>query len=149
MVKNTIEKILEKMGIPHSGVEEKTADAFEKVPLFVIKTEDSGLLIGKNGETYRALQYLIKRIVLSKEPEHPSFFIDVNNYFERNVEQIKTKAAMMAGRARSFKTNIELEPMSSYERLVVHNHLAAEPNIRTESEGFGRNRRVVIKYTEE
>ena len=53
---------------------------------------------------------------------------------------------MMAERARSFQYDVELSPMSSYERLIIHTTLSDAPNVKTESQGEGRNRRVVIKY---
>jgi spoIIIJ-associated protein len=52
----------------------------------------------------------------------------------------------MAERARSFQYDVELSPMSAYERLIVHTTLQNAPNVKTESLGEGRNRRVVIKY---
>ncbi|MEK7526803.1 MAG: R3H domain-containing nucleic acid-binding protein, partial [Patescibacteria group bacterium] len=55
---------------------------------------------------------------------------------------------IMAERARSFKTNMELEPMSPYERMIIHSALESLPDIKTESVGFGRGRKVVIKYVE-
>jgi spoIIIJ-associated protein len=53
---------------------------------------------------------------------------------------------MMAERARSFQYDVELTPMNAYERLIVHTVLSDSPNVKTESSGEGRNRRVVIKY---
>ena len=53
---------------------------------------------------------------------------------------------MMAERARAFQYDVELTPMSAYERLIIHMTLADAPNVKTESLGEGRNRRVVIKY---
>ena len=56
---------------------------------------------------------------------------------------------MMAERARSFQYDVELSPMSAYERLIVHTTLQGAPQVKTESQGEGRNRRVVIRYTTE
>ena len=55
-------------------------------------------------------------------------------------------AHMMAERARYFKSNIEVDPMSAFERRIVHEFLADATDLKTESEGYGPNRRVVIKY---
>jgi len=76
------------------------------------------------------------------------FFIDINGYFENNTKELQMKAQIMAGRARSFKTNMELEPMTPYERMIIHSALEEFPDIKTESIGFGRDRKVVIKYVE-
>jgi spoIIIJ-associated protein len=61
---------------------------------------------------------------------------------------LAAKAVMMAERARSFRYDVELSPMSAYERLIVHSALSSEPHVKTESQGEGRGRRVVIKYVE-
>ena len=63
------------------------------------------------------------------------------------IERLKLKAKILANRARDMKANIEMDPMSSYERLIVHGILTNEPSVKTESTGEGRNRRIVIKYT--
>ena len=76
------------------------------------------------------------------------FFIDINGYFENNNKELQMKAKIMAERARSFKTNMELEPMTPYERMIVHSALEDFSDIKTESVGFGKGRKVVIKYVE-
>ena len=56
---------------------------------------------------------------------------------------------MMAERARYFKNDIEIDPMPSYERRIIHMFLEGANDIKTESEGYGPTRRVVIKYINE
>ena len=53
---------------------------------------------------------------------------------------------MMSERARYFKSNVEVDPMSAFDRRVVHEFLSNMPDLKTESMGFGPTRRVVIKY---
>lgn len=76
----------------------------------------------------------------------PSFLVDVNEYRTKHIKDLQTRALMMAERARSFQYDVELSPMSAYERLIVHATLAQSPNVTTESRGEGTGRRVVIKY---
>jgi spoIIIJ-associated protein len=78
--------------------------------------------------------------------DEPLFLIDVNEYRSRQIRDLQAKALMMAERARSFQYDVELNPMSAYERLIVHTTLQDAPNVKTESQGEGRNRRVVIRY---
>jgi len=78
--------------------------------------------------------------------ERISFFIDVNGYQKKRFENLKNIAHMMAERARYFKSNIEIDPMPAYERRIIHLFLEKNKDIKTESEGFGKDRRVVIKY---
>lgn len=124
-----------------------------KAPVFTIKTPDAPILIGTRGAHFQALSHLVKKLVgtyaESKKIPEPRFFIDVNDYRSALSRTISTKASVLAERARSFKSSVEMEPMSAYDRLIVHEFLQGAPNIKTESVGEGRNRRVVIKFIED
>jgi spoIIIJ-associated protein len=148
-IKTTIEDTLKLMKIAFDSVEVGTNDETGS-PKFTIRTADSALLIGTKGAHLMALNHVIKKMASHgvEEDDAARFFIDVNNYQEKVEEEIKTKAKIMSERARSFKVDIELDPMSSYERMIVHAALQNIPDIKTESRGEGRNRRVVIKYVE-
>ncbi|MFA6514722.1 MAG: R3H domain-containing nucleic acid-binding protein [Candidatus Paceibacterota bacterium] len=115
-----------------------------------IETPDSNFIIGREGETLRSLNHIVQRIVekgtIKEEERGPSIFIDVNGYQKKRFENLKNIAHMMAERARYFKSNIEIDPMPSYERRIIHMFLEGAKNIKTESEGYGPTRRVVIKY---
>ena len=130
-------------------------------------------LIGMHGDTIHALDHLVKKMVEQRtssvarkelgdeslapnkvEGPAPSraeglFLVDIDDYRARQIRDLQTKAKMMAERARSFQYDVELSPMSAYERLIIHTALQSEPNVKTESQGEGRNRRVVIKYSSE
>lgn len=119
--------------------------------IYMINADDGKLLIGSHGDTIHAIDFLVKKIVESTLPETDTptevhFLIDVNEYRTRQIKDLQSKALMMAERARSFQYDVELSPMSAYERLIVHTTLQDAPNVKTESQGEGRNRRVVIKY---
>ena len=146
-VQTLVEEFIKNLGVRIDSVEIKE-DELSKKPVFVIRSPDSGLLIGENGETLYALSHLIRRMVnKGKEMEEGNeFSIDINDYRASMVERLKIKAGILANRARDMKANIEMDPMSSYERLIIHGALTDQPNIKTESIGEGRNRRVVIKY---
>ncbi len=143
--KKLIEDILNVMGIRYDIVEE-TEDSITQKKLFVIKSPESGLLIGDGGETFMALSHLVRRIASKGLEERVDFSIDVNDYKASIIERLKIKAGMLANRARDMKTDVEMEPMSSYERLIIHGTLSGQPNIKTESIGEGKDRRLVIKY---
>lgn len=145
--KKLIEDILNNMGVRYDIVEE-TEEPITQKKLFIIKSPESGLLIGDRGETFQALSHLIRRIASKGLEEMADFSIDVNDYRASMVERLKVKAGILANRARDMKTNVEMEPMSSYERLIIHGTLSGQPNIKTESIGEGRERRLVIKYVE-
>ena len=161
-IKQLIETLLKHMRISFESVEVSEADGRER---FLIKTPESHLLIGAKGANLFALNHIVKKMTtpagerkgspmrISEEEvrankHEKQFFVDVNGYQEAAVENIKTMARVMGERARSFKTNVELEPMSSYERMVVHSFFQETKDLKTESVGDGERRRVVIKYVE-
>ena len=78
--------------------------------------------------------------------EQTSFVVDVNNYQGKKTEELKSKAAMLAERARYFKSDVEMSPATAYERMIIHSIFSNTKDIKTESMGEGKNRRVVIKY---
>ena len=62
------------------------------------------------------------------------------------MERVRANARMLAQRARLFKRDVEMSPMNPYERLVVHELFAEDPEIQTLSEGEGKFRHIVLKY---
>ncbi len=125
--------------------------------IYSIQTDDARSLIGMHGDTVHALDTLVKKIYENKHPapetpegeRSPMFLVDVNEYRGKQIKDLQSKALMMAERARSFQYDVELSPMSAYERLIIHTTLQGAPHVKTESQGEGRNRRVVIKYAAE
>ena len=117
-----------------------------------INSSDSQMMIGRNGETLDAINHLVRRLfertLPADAPHTISVLVDVNNYQKKRVEHIQTKAHMMAERARYFKSVVEVDPMSAFERKIVHEFLANASDVKTESTGTGPNRRVTIKYVE-
>ncbi len=112
----------------------------------LIHTDDAGLLIGENGDNLQALNYILRRVIERKTgtPE-AQLMIDVNDYQRRRFDDLRDKARMGAQRVRYFKKEVTLEPMTAFERRIVHMALQEYPDIATESEGQGLTRRVVIK----
>lgn len=114
-----------------------------------VSSKDSKELIGPHGEHLRALNTLARRLVETKQGEEAgSFLIDVNGYHEEKMESVRANARMLAQRARLFKHEVEMSPMSPYERLVVHELFTDDPEIETESRGEGKFRHIVLKYKE-
>ena len=153
-VEQALKDILGFLGVSYESIS-KTEIAGQNI--FSIEAKEAGpILIGAHGDTIHALDFLIKRIVekkLSEDSsrdmlsEEPHFLIDVNGYRTQKVKDLQSKALVMAERARSLQYDVELSPMSGYERLIVHTTLQGAPNVKTESQGEGRSRRVVIKYS--
>lgn len=112
-----------------------------------VTSSDSKRLIGPHGDHLRALNMLTRRLVEAKHGEEAaSFLVDVNGYHEEKMESVRQNARMLAQRARLFKHDVEMSPMSPYERLVVHELFSGDPEITTVSEGEGKFRHIVLKY---
>ena len=146
-IKKIIEDLVSKMSVSASSVE--LSDGDDGITRFVIKTTEPEAIIGRDGMTLLALNHLVRKMADRNLGEMESnFIIDVNDYQKRKVEDLKQKVKMMAERARFFKSSVELEPMSSYERMIVHSYISSLPDVITESVGFGPTRHIVIRYKE-
>ncbi len=118
---------------------------------FKVEVNQPHYFIDHEGEALFALNHLVKRIIESKSDLvlgvlSQNILIDVNGFHKKRIENLHAIAHMMAERARYFKSNIEVDPMSSFDRRIVHEFLSSENDLKTESTGFGPTRRVVIKY---
>ncbi len=116
----------------------------------LINTPDSRFLIGRDGEALRSLNHLVKKIAESKYGEEAvrNLMIDINGYQKKRFDNLKAQAHMLAERARYFKSNIETDPMPAFERRIIHLFLENVKDIKTESRGEGKDRRVVISFVE-
>ncbi|MBU3901314.1 KH domain-containing protein [Patescibacteria group bacterium] len=110
-----------------------------------IDSQEAGYLIGRNGENLKALQQLIRLAVGKKIQEAPRLAVDVNNYQQENLAALAESARNLACQVAEQKISRSLPPMNAYERRAVHTALADLPDIKTESEGEGEGRRIVIR----
>ena len=104
-----------------------------------------GHLIGYKGKTLEALQSLINSMLQKEDEEYAKVFVEINNYKKQKEEKLKRLANKMASNVIKFRRPIKLEPMSAYERLIIHTELANRDDVETESIGEEPRRRVVIK----
>ena len=103
-----------------------------------------GVLIGKRGQTLDSLQYLTNLVANRTSAPEFSVILDTENYRKRRKETLEALAMSLARKAKSTKKNVILEPMTRYERHVIHTVLQRVPGIRTYSEGNEPHRNVVI-----
>lgn len=145
-IRRMIENVLASMNADFDSIEfiEGASGAGDA---FMIRMQKPDLLIGEGGETLSALTHLIRRMAYKGLEEAHDFSIDINDHRSGMILALRSKARTLAEKVRSARSNMEMEPMSSYERLIVHGALAGEPNVKTESVGDGAERRIVIKYT--
>ncbi|MFH1728982.1 MAG: RNA-binding cell elongation regulator Jag/EloR [Pseudomonadota bacterium] len=111
---------------------------------FNIVSEKSSILIGKNGETLSALQYLVIKMLTNNSSLEKKIEIDVEGYKKRKRRKMIDMAKRVCDDVRQMKKPISLDPMPSHERWIIHNELTSERGVVTKSFGEGRDRRVVI-----
>lgn len=154
-IKNLIKDLVEK-----TTVSLKEISITEDGPNGVwvsVEVGEPHFFVSLDGEGLHALNHIVHRIVESKNPKKEiasdgaspglGIIIDVNGFQKKRVENIRAVAHMMGERARYFKSSVEVDPMSAFERRIVHEFLSSATDLKTESTGVGPTRRVVIKYT--
>ncbi|MSU42112.1 MAG: KH domain-containing protein [Pedosphaera sp.] len=127
--KATLEEMLKHLGF-EATVEESDA---EHAKLLNIQCEDTGRLIGRQGSTLADLQYITNRIAFQRDPSAPKVIVDAGNYRGEAREALAIKAREAAAKARRLGDVVEMGPLNSSDRFVVHNTLKEEPDITTES----------------
>ena len=151
VVKDVLEKLLDLMGVDASAVRRESpimADDEDggqgEAVSFNIEGEDLGVLIGRRGQTLDCLQYLLRLIVGHQTKEWVPIVVDVEGYKQRRYQALRDFALQMAEQVKAKGTPFKMEPMPPVERRIVHLTLAEDPDVSTESTGFGESRRIVI-----
>ena len=114
-----------------------------------IKTDHDAVLIGKGGKTLQALNELVRVAIHTRYDKHYKILLDIGEYKEEKYEKLIQMARRYAKEVQQTKTKVTLRPMPSDERRIVHGALANYHNIKTESVGQGKDRRLTIYYVEE
>ena len=96
-----------------------------------IYTEESRRLIGRNGEMLEAIQFLLNRLLQAKDKDAPKIIVDCEHYRSMREDKIVQRVRELAERVRISGRSLQLEPMNSYERRIVHNAFKDDPEIGT------------------
>jgi spoIIIJ-associated protein len=147
--KQVLEELLSLMGLPAkvslSDEFTVTDENGEVVSVGLnVEGEDLGIIIGRRGQTMVSLQQIVRLIMVHKMQVKVPIVLDVENYKQRRCEGLRLLANRLAEQVKVRKTPFSMEPMSAFERRVVHLALADHPDVTTESTGFGESRKVVI-----
>ncbi|HCY18133.1 MAG: Protein jag [Candidatus Nomurabacteria bacterium GW2011_GWF2_35_12] len=166
-MQNLIKELIEKTTISVSKIsvdEDKPTSLHSnanKTTWFSVEVSQPHFFWDRGGEALFAVNHLARRIIEAKTPKETEksnnpkdtlaqeglgILIDINGFQKKHIENIHAIAYMMAERARYFKSNIEIDPMPAFERRIVHEFLSDVADLKTESQGEGLSRRVVIKY---
>ncbi len=151
-IQNLIKELIENMNVSVKEITVSQEDGSNTV-WYSVSVSEPHLFTSREGEALSSLNHLVRRIIESKtlveagvESVNTPILIDIGDFQKKRVDNIKAVAHMMAERARYFKSNIEIDPMSAFDRRIVHDFLSSSTDLKTESTGFGPSRRVVIKY---
>ena len=100
-------------------------------PTLQIYTEESRRLIGRNGETLDSIQFLLNRLLQAREKDAEKVIVDCEHYRSMCEDRIVQRVRELAERVRITGRSLQLEPMNSYERRLVHNAFKDDPEVAT------------------
>ncbi|MDR2055956.1 MAG: Jag N-terminal domain-containing protein [Desulfovibrio sp.] len=132
-------------GIVGEDAEITTDIRRDRVRVTVNCVQDSGLLIGREGQTLSAVQYLLSRIVSRNLDAAVRVQMDAGDYRRKQEDRLKALAFALADKARRGGRALSTRPMSSYHRRIIHLSLQNVQDIQTRSIGEGPLKRVVIQ----
>ena len=149
VAKGVLETLLARMGLVASVVSQtkppvEAGKGGSPVIALDITGDDLGILIGRRGQTLVALQYVVRLILAHQVKARVPVVIDVEGYKQRRYEALQALALRVAEQVKARERAFALEPMSAYERRIIHLTLAGDPDVTTESTGEGEARKVVI-----
>jgi spoIIIJ-associated protein len=129
---------------PEEALMSDDTESAPSVTFNITGDDDIGILIGRHGQTISSLQYLVRVMVSKKLKSPPPIVIDIDGYKKRRYEALRATAQRLAEQVKIRKTPFTLEPMSAFERRIIHLTLADDQNVTTQSIGEGEARKVVI-----
>jgi len=135
-----LQKLVHLMGF----AAEVRAQASEDRVMIKMASPSSGVLIGRNGATLDAIQYLVTRMVAHGGRVLPPIIVDIENYKERKISRLERMARRTAQKVAAEKREIALQPMSASERKIIHTALKDFEGVKTFSRGAEGERCVVI-----
>ena len=137
----SLEQLLKHLGFEASIQSEPWDDGV----LLDVKADDSGRLIGRQGQTLRDLQFILNRLLVRQDPDAPKVTVDVGGYRKEACEALVKKAREAAENVRRWGDVIELEPMNSFDRRLVYQALKDDPHVETHSvEVEGTTRKAIL-----
>lgn len=142
-VSEILENILGLLGLEGSfDVEER-----EEAIFVSIETNEPGKIIGKNGETLSALQLILNLAAARQAGETPSkrIVVDISNWKKSKEEDLAHRARTWAQKVLQTNESIELEPMPSWQRRIIHMTIENTPGVKSESTGEGEDRHLIIQ----
>ncbi|MGH7853986.1 MAG: RNA-binding cell elongation regulator Jag/EloR [Candidatus Binatia bacterium] len=141
--KRVLEDILDLMGVKATVQQKSSAKGDETI--LEVHADNSGLLIGRKGQTLEALQYLITRIAGERQgSDGPHIVVDIENYRERRRRSLEDMALRLGEKAKRQRKTVTVDALSAADRRIIHAVLQDDPWVSTKSLGQGSYRRLLI-----
>lgn len=140
-IKNYLKDLVENMGL-EVKFELSTKDERTTIKMY---SNNNPILIGKKGQTLKALETLAKQKIQNETGIHYKITLDVSNYKDKIKRNLERLAINTAKEVVKTKIPVALDNMTSYERMIIHNKLTDFKGVKTESEGEEPERHIVIK----
>jgi spoIIIJ-associated protein len=133
---------LERMGIT-ADIDIKDDD---NRTVLEIQTADTELVIGRRGVVVDALQHLVNKVVYKDRTTERGkpLIIDAGGFREKQVDRLRQLAERIAEKVKATGETVELQPMSSHDRRIVHMHISDIGGLATRSEGEGEDRHILV-----
>ncbi len=141
-VKKAVEEFFKKTTLGVKVAVEEITDSSMPV---LIQMEEPQILIGDNGRTLFEIQALLNKFLRKKLKEEFYIDLDVNDYKKKKLDYLKDMARSYADDVAFSKQEKELNPMSAYERRIIHMELKDRSDVKTESIGADPYRKIIIK----
>ena len=140
---NYLQNIVVAMGYPDATVD-FIEDGNRHFTLNIKTEENTSLIIGKRGITLNSLQFLVNNYAKKFSSHYFRIEVDCDNYRENRKKTLEDLALNLAKKSKKIGKPVELEPMTSVERKIIHNALTGIKNVETESRGEEPHRYLVI-----
>lgn len=147
-IKNYIREVIDsikKYSNLEINVEIKEEDNCYNVNLI---SDNNALLIGKEGKNLEAFQTYLRNLIKEKTNNMCKLNLDISDYKKKKINTLEREIKKIAKEVKNTKIDVKLDPMNSYERMIIHNLIDKYDKLYTESIGEEPNRYVVIKYKE-
>jgi spoIIIJ-associated protein len=113
----------------------------------VVEGEKSGLLIGRQGQTIDALQYILSRVLSRLTPGKIKLVLDSGGYRERRKKYLSTLALRLAEKSKKTGKPVVMSPLNAHDRRIVHVALEKDKSLKTISRGEGAMKKIIISST--
>ena len=134
------QKILELMGLETALTIRQEGHTLS----IVVEGDKSGMLIGRQGQTIDALQYLLSRIVTRLTPEKMKIVLDSGGYRQRQKKYLTGLALRMAEKAKKTGKPVVMGALNAHDRRIVHLALEKDKSLKTSSRGEGAMKKIII-----